>query len=163
MVWDWADVFGEFWFWALAMILWSRAAFSAYGAPRRVIAAAMTEAGAAGFARDLVRYRLGPGAPTPRAFTALRLPALGAIIGYGVLASLQGDALCLALLCSLAPVAAVTLGFEPRVATAAQAAVDEPGRTAFADVLEQIWRVRVAAVIGSIFLTAIAAALTRPI
>ncbi|MBX2855073.1 MAG: hypothetical protein KTR21_08800 [Rhodobacteraceae bacterium] len=162
MAWDWADVFGEIWFWALAGILWARAAFSAYGAPRQVIAAAMVEPGAADFARDLVRYRLGPGSSTPRGLTALRLPALGALIGYGVLASVQGDALCLALLASLTPIAIVTLSFEGRVAAAAQAAVDEAGRAAFADVLEQIWRVRLAAVVGSILLTLIAAAVTRP-
>ena len=163
MAWEWADVFGEIWFWALIGVVWMRAAFSAYGVPRRVIVAAMNEPGAAGFARDLVRYRLGPGSPTPRGLTALRLPGLGAVIGYGVLASIQGDALCLALVAGLAPVAIVTLGFERRVAAAAQAAVDDPGRAAFADVLEQIWRVRLAAVVGSILLTCIAAAVTRPI
>lgn len=179
----WSDVFGEFWFWALAVAFWARSALSAYGAPRRVIAAALTDRGAADFARDLVGYRFGRGSVVPMGLRPLKIPALGALAAYFFASGVMGDATSLALVAVLGPVTAADLALENRVLSALRAPrppLEETrekglgetdvggGATAgektdpFADVLEQVWRVRLAATAVSVLATLAAAAAGAP-
>ncbi|MEM9726315.1 MAG: hypothetical protein AAF909_12770 [Pseudomonadota bacterium] len=188
----WGEVFGELWFWGAAAILWLRAALSLYGAPRRLIAEARgglmdgrrDGLGPAAFAFDLVRWRLGPGQATPQGLVPLRLPLLGGAAAYCLGSAAIGDMFALAVFCALGPIAAVTLGLEPRVqaavdkvraarAQSGSPATDAEGADAspkdeaellgdFMDTLEQAWRLRMASTAAAVLLTLVAATATRP-
>lgn len=172
---SWDAVFGEAWFWAAAALIWARAAFSLYGAPRRLIGEARrgtaegrTEGLApAAFALDLVRWRLGPGNPCPTGILPLRWPLLGGAVAWLLASAVFGDLFSLALLLALGPPLAVGLALEPRLLAATEAAradgPEAPRLAAFADTLEQAWRLRLASVAIAVLLTAAAAAATRTI
>lgn len=176
----WADVHGEFWFWVAAAVLWLHAALSMYGAPRRVIAEARRDDGAAAFAADLVRYRLGRGRRLPTGLLPLRWPFLGGFAAYAVAAlAASGDLSVIGVFTALAPPAAASLALEPKIGAAldrmraaeteAEAAAAGSGggedaaaaRAAFADALEQCWRVRLASVAIAVLATLAVGAVWR--
>lgn len=173
-VWDvsWDAVFGQGWFWAAAGLYWIRAALVVFGAPRRLVSAALSEPGAADFARNVVRYRLGAGSPVPIGLIPLRWPAVGALSAYLAIDAVFGNMLSLALLTGVAPIMAATLALEPRLlsalqqpaasmaSSAASGASDAP--PTFPEALDQIWKARFAATLVAAFGTAIAAAATAP-
>lgn len=159
MVWD--ELFGEFWFWAAAALLWTQAISGAFGAPRKLITQALTEPGAALMARDLVRWRLLLGRRFPLSLSALRWPLLGAAAAYAIAGAFQGAYTVAALAAAFGPLLAANTALEPRVAQAIEAS-REGDPLAFADVLEQAWRIRVAAVALGVVLSAGLARLTAP-
>lgn len=174
---DWENVFGEAWFWAAMAIFWVRAALSLYGAPRRLIGEARRGTtderrdgvGAAAFAYDLVRWRLGPGQPFNPGLLPLRWPMLGAAAAWLAGSAAFGDLVSLGLLTALFPLAAVTLALEPRLQRAVdavrQAETERRGdRLAdFADALDQCWRLRMAVVMAAIGLTLVASFATTTV
>lgn len=175
---SWAAVFGAPWFWAAATLVWARAALSLLGAPLRLIRQARRGAEAvsagveppesglapAAFALDLLRWRLGAGRGAP-GLAPLRWPALGGAAAWAVSGAAFGDLLALALLTALGPIAAASLALEPPVLQAVDAArgAGTPAArlAAFADRLEQLWRLKLAACLAAAALTLAAAAATR--
>lgn len=161
---SWEASFGQSWFWVTAAILWWRSGASVFGAPRRLIAEALKHPGAADYARQLVRYRLGPGHPVPRGLLPLRWPALGALTAYCALGAVYGDMLALAVLTGLTPIALSGVWLEERMIAAVE------GRSAagaeeqsFAEALDQIWKLRFAVVLAAAAATLAASRLTADV
>lgn len=164
---SWEASFGQSWFWVTAAILWWRSGASVFGAPRRLIAEALKQPGAADYARQLVRYRLGPGHPVPRGLLPLRWPALGALTAYCALGAVYGDMLALAVLTGLMPIALSGVLLEDRMIAAVE------GRSAggaggapeqsFAEALDQIWKLRFAVVLIAAAATLAASRMTAEI
>lgn len=170
----WEQVFGEPWFWAAATLVWFRFGLRIGGVPRSLVATALKSApeelGPASFLRDYARWRLGPGRVTPTGLLPLRMPAAGAAAAFLAAGAAFGDILSFAALTVLGPPLAAVLFLEPQVQKAVDAARDAGSQSgteqvrllAFADRLEQLWRVKLAATGCAVLLTVAAAGLTAP-
>ncbi|MEL6317889.1 MAG: hypothetical protein AAFR16_09680 [Pseudomonadota bacterium] len=159
---DWAEVYGEFWFWAAAGLFWIGAASELAGAPRNLIAEALREEeraegpGAAAFALGLVRHRLARG--RMRMAGPLALPVAGVGAAYLAAEAALGGVWALAALTAIGPVVGARLAIEPQLRAAAAERDADRAATAF----DQLWRAQFAGVVVALFATAVAAAATAP-
>lgn len=154
---DWAEVFGEFWFWVAAVMFWSGAGASLAGAPRGVIADGLTSAAEAGLARSVIRYRLARG--RLRLAGPLATPIAGCGAAYLGMEATFGSALSLGALTALGPIIAFRLWAEERVGAAARE--EDPAQATL--LFDQLWRAQFGAVALSAAATVAAAALTQPL
>lgn len=152
---------GQLWFWVAAAFVWLRSVSGAYGVPRALIRAAQRgEPEAARFALDLARYRLGRGRLVPLGLGPFRWPFLGAALAYAIANAVNGSFGPLVAAALLGPVAAVDVALETRTLDKLGAARDAggPAFAAFAEALGEALKLRTAATIGSVTLTAAALA-----
>ncbi|MEO1293058.1 MAG: hypothetical protein AAFV62_09550 [Pseudomonadota bacterium] len=139
---DWQSLFASPWFWLVIALLLARMVLRVYGVPRRLLVEAQTEAGAARFARDIIRFTLRHGLTTR--LGSLSLPICGTAAAILVVSAVSGSVLSAAALTMLGPVVAVSLIFEPEVREAANKATEPQAQQALVDRVEQIWRLRLA-------------------
>lgn len=164
-------VFGEVWFWALALAWWLRSALGVLGAPRRLIVDAQSDPASAETLRRLAAWRLGPRGPVPMSIRPHRIILLLLAAAWTASGAVFGDIAPIAFGAAVLPIAATAYLTETRLTTALAAATPtepenagDPERAArltrFADAVEQVWRLRLAAVAVSVLATLAAAAAT---
>lgn len=142
---------GQLWFWAAAILVWTRGLTGAYGVPRRLIRSAALAPEAADLALDMARYRLGRGRRLPLDLSPFRWPVLGAALAYAIVKAALGQFEALVILAMLGPIAAMDLALEPRILSALGAA--RPEAASAVEPLSEALRMRAAATLLSIVAT----------